>query len=172
MKRVSLAWLLGFWLVGALGAAESRSFYEQLTPAEREAAGVGQLTPAQQAALAALADRWVERKAQAVIEVARAKAAAEVRAEVKAEARKQVGLTKPVTEDDVIRTRVAGAFRGWSKGARLTLENGQTWVVEDNESRFFPRRDSPEVEIRPSSFGSWKLTLLPDGLWIRVKRVN
>lgn len=172
MKRLSLVGFFALMSVGVGFASESRSFYEQLTPAERQAAGIEQLTPAQQAALAVLADRWVERKAQAAIDLARAKAAAEVRAEVKAEARKQVGLAKAVTEEDVIRTRVAGVFRGWSKGARLTLENGQTWVVEDSDSRFFPRRDSPEVEISPSSFGSWKLTLLPDGLWVRVKRVN
>jgi hypothetical protein len=172
MKRLSLLAVFALVSVGISSASESRSFYEQLTPAEKQAAGIEQLTPEQQAALGVLANRWVERKAQDAIDHARAKAVAQVRAEVKAEADKQVGLTKPRTEEDVIRTRVAGAFRGWSKGTRFTLENGQTWVVDDTDSRFFPRRDNAEVEIRPSSFGSWKLTLLPEGLWVRVKRVN
>jgi hypothetical protein len=170
-----LRWLVSFAVVSAVSVAgsESRSFYDTLTSAERQAAGLAELTPPQQAALSALADRWVERQAQEAIDRARTKAVAEVRAEVKAEQVRNVGLRKPVAAaEQVIRTRIAGTFRGWSKGARFSLENGQVWVVDDEDSRYFPRRENAEVELRPSTFGGWKLTLLPDGLWVRVKRVQ
>ena len=49
MKKISLAWLLLAMAMTTTGAAEA-GFWRQLTPEERRAAGVEQLTPEQQAA--------------------------------------------------------------------------------------------------------------------------
>ena len=119
-----------------------------------------------------LADRGAAEKAEPAESRARAETAAAVRAQAQAEEKKALGFAKKAAADDAIRTRIAGAFRGWGKGTVFQLENGQSWVVEDSEARYFPKRDNPEVELKPSTFGSWKLYLLPEGLWVRVKRVS
>lgn len=171
MKR-RLPLLLALGLAAGLPASVTERFYEHLTPEQRRAAGIENLTQPQRAALSALADEWVQAKAEPAIMAARAKAVAEVREEAKAEKKKKLGFVDAPSPEDVIRTRIAGPFRGWSKGTIFRLDNGQTWVVEDNDSRYFPKREAAEVEIRPSSFGTWKLYLLPEGLWVRVKRVQ
>jgi hypothetical protein len=167
--------LLPFALAVSAPASPASRFYDQLTPEQRRAAGVESLTEEQRAALSVLADRWVEAKAEPAISAARAEAAAQVRAEAKEEARKRAGFAPPEpAAADVIRTRVAGTFRGWGKGTIFRLENGQTWAVSDNsaEPRYFPPREKPEVEIRPAIMGTWKFYIMPDGLWVRVKRIQ
>ena len=171
MKR-SLLLLLALGAAAGLSASVTEKFYEHLTPEQRRAAGIENLTEEQRAALSALADQWVQAKAEPAISAARAKAVAEVREEAKAEKKKKLGFSDTPTADDVIRSRISGPFRGWGKGTLFRLENGQSWVVEDSDSRFFPKRDGAEVEIRPAAFGTWKLYLLPEGLWVRVKRVQ
>lgn len=166
----SLLWLLFFPLAAA--ASVTGDFYDNLTPEQRRVAGVADLTPEQRAALSALADRWAAAKAEPAVAAASARAAAEVRAKVAEEERRQLGLERPPPADTVIRTRIRGAFRGWGKGTVFRLENGQSWAVADNDSRAFPKRENPEVEIRPGGFGTWKLAVLPEGLWVRVKRVE
>lgn len=113
---------------------------------------------------------------QAEHQVARAreKAVAEVRAQVKAEEAKKVGFEAKAAPAEGFRTRIVGPFRGWSKGTVFPLENGQSWAVDGGsvEARHFTLRESPEVELKPAGFGSWKLYLLPEGLWVRVKRVQ
>ncbi|MBA4136584.1 MAG: hypothetical protein C0518_04630 [Opitutus sp.] len=170
-----LAFLLLLSAPGLLSASVAARFFDHLTPEERRAAGIEELTEQQRAALSALADRWVEAKAEPAISAARAKAAAEVREEAKLEAKKRVGLEKPLDPAiDVIRARIAGTFRGWGKGTIFRLDNGQTWAVDAGsaDSRFFSARENPEIEIRPAAFGTWKFYIMPEGLWVRVKRVQ
>ena len=157
-----------------LGAEE---FWEQLTPDERKAAGYEQLSPEQRAAIERLAARFAEQRARPAIVVAREKAKEEGRAEAQAanleKKRANIGLApKEDDETEVIRTRISGEFRGWKGRTTFRLANDQVWVQETVESRFFPLMIDPEVEIRPSRLGGWKMTLLKEGLWIRVKRVH
>lgn len=162
------------------------SFWDRLTPEQRAKAGLENLTPEQRAALDALAADYVASESGHAVTVAREKAIAETKAvaqaEAKAEAKAEierekkarVGLEeKRSPAADTIRAKLIGTFRAWGPGAVFPLENGQIWMAEKNsEERFFGRRDNVEVEIRPSSFNTWKLYLLPDGLWIRVKRIK
>ncbi len=163
-----------FLLVLPLAAAASGpgNFYGHLTPGERRAAGIADLTPEQRTLLDALAARWAAERAASEVAAASARAAAEVRAKVAEEEKRQLGFERTPPADTVIRSRLVGAFRGWGKGTVFRLENGQSWAVADNDLRAFPRRDNPEVEIRPGGFGTWKLAVLPEGLWVRVKRVQ
>jgi hypothetical protein len=179
---------LRLFVICALAAVSARAsvtekFFEHLTPEERRAAGIADLTPEQQAALSVLADRWVSAKAEPAINAARQKAVAEVRAVAKAEAKAEfeaekksrAGLAEKSSapEVDVIRSRIAGTFRQWGPNTRFRLDNGQVWVADrSSESRFFGTLENPEVEIRPAPFGTWKLTLVSEGLWLRVKRIE
>lgn len=174
MKLVqTMALLLALSLPGL--AADD--FWQQLTPEERKAAGFDELTAEQRALIDRLARRFAETQANQKIPVVAEKAREEGRAEARAAALEQkkaaIGLApREDDETEVIRTRIKGEFRGWTGRTRFTLANDQVWQQDQSESRFFPLLMDPEVEIRPSRLGGWKMTLLKDGLWIRVKRVR
>lgn len=162
-------------VITTAGWAAETDFWTQLTPAERAAAGLDTLTPAQQEKLNALAGRFAREGARQAIEVAKVEAKAEAKAEavklVKQQEQARVGLA-PAGEE-VVASRIAGEFRGWTGQTLFRLENGQTWVQTDkSESNFLPVQPGPEVEIRKSGMGGWKLQILPQGRWVRVKRVN
>lgn len=152
-------------------------FWQHLTPDERKAAGFDQLSAEQRALIDRLARRFAETQANQTIPVVVEKAREEGRTEAWAAALEQkkatIGLApREDDETEVIRTRISGEFRGWTGRTRFTLANDQVWQQDQSENRFFPLMIDPEVEIRPSRLGGWKMTLLKEGLWIRVKRVR
>lgn len=159
----------------ALGAQAlaADEFWRQLTTEERAAAGLDQLTPEQRAVLDKLAARYAREGTRQAVEVAKTKVREEARVAELEKKKASIGLAP--REDDpteVIRTRIPGDFRGWTGHTIFKLENDQVWQQETTENRFFPRMVDPEVEIRPSRLGGWKMTLLKEGLWIRVKRIR
>jgi hypothetical protein len=191
MKMISMTWLLLAVLMTTVGAAET-GFWGQLTPEERRAAGVEQLTPEQQAALNALAERYDregarqtrEQVKQEVREEARAETREQVKQEVREEVRHELKADQKVHEearlglpaedkDAVIISRITGRFNGWSGGTVFQLQNGQTWVqANSSDSLWIPTMESPEVEIRASKLGGWKLYLKGKGFWLRVRRMK
>lgn len=191
MKKINLAWLLLAMSMATAGAAEA-GFWRQLTPEERRAAGVEQLTPEQQAALDALAARYAREGARQVREQVkqevRAEARAEARAQVTPEVREEVRrelkagekaheearLGLPAEDKDaVVTSRILGRFNGWSGDTVFQLENGQTWVqANGSDSLWLPTMENPEVEIRSAKLGGWKLYLKDKGFWLRVRRVK
>jgi len=193
MKKLLVLALLGGLAVAGRAAD---SFVRQLTPDERHAAGLDQLSPAQQAALDKLAERFAREGAQVVeahvreeakVEVAKvqeeakvevAKAREETKAEVQTETKKEqaakVGLADPKLATEVVSSKIKGPFEGWGGRTLFTLENGQQWVQTDHYDQYVsPPHEGQEVEIRHSSMGGWKLFLMPGGgRWVRVRRVN
>lgn len=181
MKKLLVLGCYG-WLALAGFAAES--FVSQLTPEERRAAGLDQLTPAQQQALDTLAARFATEGArltearireEAKVEVANARAEAKVQMETEVKKREEAiaGLEGSQRDTRVIATKIKGPFKGWAGRTLFTLENGQQWVQTDaSDIYWLPLQPGPDVEIRPAGLGSWKLHLQPNGRWVRVKRVN
>jgi hypothetical protein len=165
-------------------AGFAASFVQQLTPEERAAAGLADLTPAQVAALDELAERYAKEGARIVV--------AQVREEAKAEVAKVREETKAVVEHEVkkreeskfglfgikgheesIKSHLYGTFRGWSGRTLFNLVNGQQWVQSDTSDYYsVAPQESPEVEIVQSGIGGWKLYLTSNGRWVRVKRVK
>ena len=174
MKRLAL---VGFFL-GFVGLAwGADKFWQQLTIEERAAAGLDQLSAEQRTRLDQLAERYAKEGARHAVAVAQVKAKAEGKAEAIAEVKEKkkttIGLApREDDETEVVRTRILGDFRGWTGHTTFKLANGQVWQQETPDNCFFPKMVDPEVEIRPSRFGGWKLTLLKEGLWIRVKRIR
>lgn len=174
MKGFSMAALLAVLILPAQAAED---FWQHLTPDERKAAGFDQLSAEQRALIDRFARRFAEAQAGQTIPLVAEKAREEGRAEARAAAleQKKANLGLAPREDDetqVIRTRIKGDFRGWTGHTRFVLANDQVWQQDQSENRFFPLMVDPEVEIRPSRLGGWKMTLLKEGLWIRVKRVR
>lgn len=169
MKRFAI---LGLFLGLGGAALAADNFWQQLTPEERRAAGIEQLSPEQQAALDRLAARFATEGARQAVDVARTEIRAKVEKETKQRVEARVGLTKPEDEVNLVTTRIAGTFKGWSGQTLFRFENGQTWVQDDkSDSYWVPAQPGPDVEIRRSNFGGWKMSL-PNGRWVRVKRVN
>ncbi len=152
----------------------TEDFWQHLTLEERAAAGFDQLSAEQRAMIDRLAHRFADtRSIPLVAEKAREEGRAEAR--VAEQMRKKASLGLAPREDDeteVIRTRIRGDFRGWTGRTNFPLANDQVWQQDQSEKRFFPLMTDPEVEIRPSRLGGWKMTLLKEGLWIRVKRIK
>jgi len=169
MKRLAI---LGLFLALGGAALGADNFWQQLTPEERRAAGVDQLAPEQQVALDRLAARFATEGARQAVDVAKTEIRAKVEKEVKKREEARVGLVNPKDEVGLIATKIAGTFKGWSGQTLFRFENGQTWVQDDkSDSYWVPAQPGPEVEIRRSNFGGWKMSL-PDGRWVRVRRVN
>ena len=156
----------------SVAAAAETSFWRQLTPEERRAAGLEQLTPEQQAALDTLASRYAQASSQQVREEVRAEVKREVAAEQKTKAVARAGLS---TADNttIVHTRIVGPSNGWSGTTIFRLENGQVWVQTDSTDRFWMQTvESPEIELRPASLGGWKLFLAGRNVWVHVRRVR
>ncbi len=153
-------------------AAAETSFWQQLTPEERQAAGLEPLTAAQQAALDALAARFARANRQQVREEVRAEVKREVAAEQRTKAVARAGLS--ATDDaTIVHTRIVGQSNGWSGTTIFRLENGQVWVQTDSSDRYWMQTvENPEVELRPASLGSWKLFLAGRNVWVHVRRVQ
>jgi hypothetical protein len=90
------------------------------------------------------------------------------------QAQEEARLGLPAEDKDaVITSRLLGRFNGWSGGTIFRLENGQTWVqTNSSDSLWVPTMASPEVEIRSSKLGGWKLYLKGKGFWLRVRRLK
>lgn len=183
MRQLSVL-LAALLSAGAAPAAEE--FWQQLTPAERAAAGLDHLTPEQKAALDQLAERFAKEGARRAVETVKAAAKAEevaavqqAREEAKAAAKTEARQKKIENaglaardDDEIIRTRISGDFRGWTGHTTFRLANGQVWQQGDKENRFFPKMVDPEVELVPSKWSGWKMTILQEGLWVKVKRIK
>ena len=167
MMKISAMFLVLATIVNASMAADV-SFWQQLAPEERRAAGVDQLTPAQQAVLDQLAGRFVREGARQVREEVKR----ELKTEQKVHEEAKLGLPAEY-KDATIRGRILGKFNGWSGATVFQLNNGQTWVQTDGSANLWiPTVENPEVEIRSSKIGGWKLYLVESGFWLRVRRVK
>jgi len=178
VERMKLRLLSCLLLVAVLTGRAAEDFWTRLTPEERAAAGLDGLTPEQRVALERLAARHADEAvarartgAEATVRQAREQARAEVRAELREQKLASAGLDVR-DDDEPIRTRIAGEFRGWNGRTVFRLANGQTWQQTDGEVRAFSRRQEPEVVLTPTKLTGWKLTLADGGLWIRVKRIR
>ena len=171
--------VLGLALIAPAGAAEI-GFWDQLTPAERRAAGLDHLTPEQRAALNRLAERFL-RPGPAAPAAVSEQAGTEVRAEVKQElpaeekarATAKAGRAAAAADATVISSHLVDPFNGWSGATVFRLENGQVWVQENSSDRYWvPTMANAEVELRASKLGGWKLYLKANGAWLRVRRLQ
>ncbi|HVZ66368.1 MAG TPA: hypothetical protein VG936_17530 [Lacunisphaera sp.] len=169
MKTLPLLGLFAILSVGVLAA----DFWQQLTPAERREAGLEELTPDQRAALDRFAQRYATEGARQAVAVAKTEARVMVEKEIKKQDEARLGLESPKNKGDVVSSRIAGTFKGWTGRTLFRLENGQTWVqVDGTDVYWVPARPGPDVEVQRSSIGGWKLVLVENGRWVRVRRVQ
>ncbi|WP_313917209.1 hypothetical protein [Tahibacter sp.] len=149
-----------FALAGSAVGDGATSRLEQLMGPKFREAGLDRASPAE---IAVLEQFMIEHAGElrALTPASDTKSAAAV---VAAEpARERHSENKSASNDERVSSRIAGAFKGWSPGTTLTLENGQRWRVADSSSLATRALDRPAVTIEPGSFGSW---------WLRVEGYN
>jgi hypothetical protein len=118
------------------------------------AAGLDKLTPKEIDAL----NRWLVRfTAKDAPELTRESEA--VKEEVKR------------VEQEGIKTRLVGEFRGWDGDTVFRLENGQVWK-QRIKGRWFYRATAPEVELKKNFLGFWELRIVEANRAIGVTRID
>ncbi|MBB1088514.1 hypothetical protein H4F99_08440 [Lysobacter sp. SG-8] len=129
---------------------------QQMSTEEFRAAGLDKLDAAELAAL----NRWLGRRIEA--ESAIAAAAAKQKVEDENRGFLSFGSDEPIT------ATMASEFKGFGKGRRYTLDNGQVWEQVDDATLVGVRNANPAVTIRPSLVGNtWYMSV--DGFNKRAK---
>ena len=137
---------------------------EQMTSAEFRAAGLDKLSAAELATL----NRWLQRRVGEEAAAAAEQAREEGRQEVVAKNR---GFFHFGSEEPIEST-ITGEFRGFGKGRRYTLANGQVWEQTDGASLAGVRRQDIGVRIRPGAMGGWWMQVDGYNTTTRVQRVE
>lgn len=170
MKRIVFLIIGAAWVATA-GAADK--FWQQLSAEERVAAGVDHLTAEQRAALDHLADRFATTGARQAVDVAKAEVRREVEHQLKEKETARLGLDDAKRAEEAVSSRLVGTFRGWSGRTVFQFENGQTWIQDGPKENYtVSPQPGPEVEVRRSSFGGWRMTVVSNGRWVWVKRLH
>ena len=168
--------LLSFALLVIAASPARAGFLETLSPAEKKALGLDQLTAVQAAAVDAAIEQY---KGPADTKLLVQKAAAAAVAEYKATQEpavvaQAVNIAKQKKDEervDHFTTKIIGRFTGWGGKTLFALDNGQVWQQEGSEVYYLSPVENPEVEFRKAPSGHFRL-YLPDGTWVTVKRLR
>lgn len=194
MLRITTPTALRFALIAAClslplpllaqSAAAPADLKQQMSTTEFKAAGLDKLSAAELAALNAWLNRTVDTQSaaaeQARAEVQRARAEAE-QAKAEAASAREAGRKEVITEnrgflsfgsDEPIVSTIAGEFRGFGKGQKYTLANGQVWEQVDAAQLAGVRRTDAEVTIKPGMLGAWYMRIKGYNTAASVKRVK
>jgi hypothetical protein len=141
------SYLIGAVIVSGLAFAPLKAAPEKspdfpgvekaMTPADYEAAGLQKLDPTERTKLDEFIRSYVAASNEKVATEAVDKAVKE----------------NKVTAPQVIQSKIAGPFTGYTGRTVFTLENGQRWAQSQRDSAYFPKIDSPPVIIIKSGFG-------------------
>ena len=169
----------------AQSAAAPADLKQQMSTAEFKAAGLDKLSAAELAALNAWLNRTVDTQSAAAAEQARAEAqrarAEAEQAKAEAASAREAGRKEVITEnrgflsfgsDEPIVSNIAGEFRGFGKGQKYTLANGQVWEQVDAAQLAGVRRTDVEVTIKPGMLGAWYMRIKGYNTAASVKRVK
>lgn len=83
----------------------------------------------------------------------------------------RVGLSTPESRE-VVNSRIAGSFSGWSGKTVFKLENGQWWKQGENDSFSAPEQQNPEISITPGLLGGWMLKVKGYNRSVHVERIH
>ena len=79
----------------------------------------------------------------------------------------------PTKEDkENIYSRIVGEFTGWDGETVFKLENGMVWKQAQSDKFFTKSMTNPEVEIKSTMFGGWRLSVEGYNKWVKVERIQ
>lgn len=85
---------------------------------------------------------------------------------------KNMGFRKEESTRDNIHSAIVGEFKGWQGRNIFKLENGQIWKQAESSSFYIPKRNNPDITIKPKSMNTWMLYVDGFGRGVRVKRIK
>lgn len=149
-------------LLGATPVAFAQPPIEQqMTPEQFKTTGLDKLSPQELANLNA----WLNN----TLEVETTKAAKQAKEMIETENRGFLSFGK----SDPIAAKMVGEFRGFAKGRKWTLDNGQVWEQVDEATLAGVRKTDPQVKITPSLLGNaWYMQIEGYNTRASVKRVK
>ena len=187
-------------LIRNLGRArQDASLEQQMTPEEYKASGLHKLSKDEQTALRGWIERQKAGAAQAAAPAAPAAVAGAVaatgaagsaalstaeierireegRAEGRAEGRREVKEESrgffDFGSEEPIKSTLVGQFRGFAKGNRYTLANGQVWEQIEPARLDGVKRTDPAVTIKPGLLNSWVLRIDGYNTPAKVRRIK
>jgi hypothetical protein len=140
--------------------SDQRPIEQRMTPEQFRAAGLDKLSPEELAALNA----WL----RGTLEAETTRAAAQAEQKVKDVNRGFFDFGSA----DPIRARLVGEFRGFGKGQRYTLDNGQVWEQTEAARLAGVRLNDPEVVISPGVLGVWWMKVGSYNTRAKVRRIK
>ena len=197
-----LALALAFSAPVALAqSGQDASLEQQMTPEEYKASGLHKLSKDEQTALRGWIERQKAGAVQAAATAATAAPAApaavaatgaagsaalnaaeierireEGRAEGRAEGRREVKEESrgffDFGSEEPIKSTLVGQFRGFAKGNRYTLANGQVWEQIEPARLDGVKRTDPAVTIKPGLLNSWVLRIDGYNTPAKVRRIK
>ena len=167
----------------------------EMTDEERAAAGIDDLSPAQQQYLDTwLRDRFATEPAvadPATVQSAAAVMAAEqaseadlaarenaIEAEVERRVAEELAAVQAAEEaeeeavNEPFEATITGGFSGWSGKTVFALDNGQVWRQRTGSSRYRHTRGGNEVRFKRSFLGLWTMTVVSTGRSVGVRRID
>lgn len=185
---VCLICLLPLWALSQSDLFQGLA--EEMTPEEREASGVGQLSGQQQQFLNNwLRDRFLVNEAeagaanpgatgnatstltqveqeQAIEAEVERRVTEELAAAEELEAAKAQALTEPFD------ATIVGNFSGWNGKSIFALDNGQVWRQRTGSSKYRHTRGDNKVHFKKNFIGLWTMTVLSSGRSVGVRRID
>jgi hypothetical protein len=177
-------------------AAQAQDFTENLTPAERESAGLHKLAPAELAKLREIVERYkagevavVQQQAEQKVAETQARVAEAEKKVAAAEARARESAGTPAkkgpgwlsalltlekagqgaSQDDELHSRLVGPLKSFSGRRKFVLENGQEWQMIEGDTYAGPTYENPAVNVRPGTFGTFWLQIPEAAVRVKVK---
>ncbi len=82
------------------------------------------------------------------------------------------GLQKDAEEYDDIVSRIVGEFSGWDGDTLFKLENGMVWKQAQTDRFFTKTMVNPEVRIKSTMFGAWRMEVEGYNKSVKVERIQ
>ena len=172
MNKLILAFTLLCFTASSFAQEGFSSVEERMTGKEFMETGLSKLTDAELARL----NEWLRAHSVATLD------AAPVPASAASATRSQVVVADPVSdtrglqkdEEDYenIVTRIDGEFSGWDGETIFKLENGMVWKQAQSDRFFTKTMMNPEVVIKSTMFGAWRLEVEGYNKSVKVERIQ
>ena len=137
---------------------------QQMSADEFKAAGLDKLSAQELAALNAWLQHKVVQETTKAVEVAKE----EGRKEVKEKNRGFFDFGS----NEAIESSIVGEFKGFGKGKKYTLQNGQVWEQIEPASLSGVRKTDVSVKIKPGVLGNWFMKIDGYNTQAKVRRIK
>ena len=172
MNKVIFAFTLLCFTVSSFAQEGFSSVEERMTGKEFMETGLSKLTDEELARL----NEWLRAHSVATLDAASAPVRTASVASSQAVASGPVSDTRGLQKDEEdyenIVTRIDGEFSGWDGETIFKLENGMVWKQAQSDRFYTKTMMNPEVVIKSTMFGAWRLEVEGYNKSVKVERIQ